>query len=61
MKTYRVTIRLNVEDAGSAREIERGVRNWLAAELPYWKLAGIPASVASVSAYEDVLIQERAA
>jgi hypothetical protein len=62
VKTYRVTIRLNVEDndAASSLEVEREVRNWLAAELLFWKRVGIPVSVASVTAYEDVLSKDAA-
>ena len=61
MKTYRVTIRLNVETAVGPRQLEREMCEWLDAQLSFWAKAGIPASVSSVTAFEDVLIQERAA
>jgi hypothetical protein len=53
MKTYRVTIRLNVEtDILSAREVERIVRELLAGD------DDPDVQVASVTAYEDVLFRD---
>jgi hypothetical protein len=60
MKNYRDTIRLNVETAiPSSQQVAGEIHKWLAAGLigPWW----IQGSVASVTAYEDVLTPERAA
>jgi hypothetical protein len=59
MKNYRVTIRLNVEtDTSSTRLVQREIHEWLDEQLTFWAKAEISASVASVTAYEDVLFKD---
>lgn len=56
MKIYLVTLRLNVETDLSAREVEEALR-----EDGWPRFCGLAIQPTGITAYEDVLIQERAA
>jgi hypothetical protein len=61
MKTYRVTIRLNVETPiPSSKQLSEDFAAWLTTNLPRARSDGASVDVASITAYEDVLCKDAA-